>query len=137
MKEMIDAQTEKAIALYGDEATQEFYRRLKENRFCSTRCDACHEIAYPPRGFCPFCHSKNVSWVDLPKRAKLHAFTQQGRSLRFPAPDVIGIVEVEGVGRILTRVDAPFEKLAIGQELEVSFHQVTPDLWVHQYRVAG
>jgi uncharacterized OB-fold protein len=134
MKEIIDAETWKAIGHQGDEATMEFYRRLKEKRLCSTRCDACGETAYPPRSFCPFCHGRKVSWVDLPKRATLYAFTQQHRSLRFPAPDVIGLVEVAGVGHFLSRIDAPCDALAIGQELEVSFFEVTPDLWMHQYR---
>ena len=134
MKEIIDTATWKAIAQHGDEATQEFYRRLKDKRLCSTRCDSCSQIAYPPRSFCPFCHSAKVSWVELPKRARLYAFTHQHRSLRFPAPEPIGLVEVEGVGHFLSRIDAPLEELKIGQELEVSFFEVTPDLWLHQYR---
>ncbi len=134
MKEIIDAETLKAIHRYGDQATAAFYGRLKERRLCSTRCDACGRIAYPPRSFCPFCHASKVTWVDLPRRGRLHAFTQQHRSLRFPAPDVIGLVEVEGVGHFLSRIDAPFESLSIGQEVEVDFFEVTPDLWLHQYR---
>lgn len=134
MKEILDSATLKAIETFGDEATHEFYRRLKNQQMCSTRCDACGEMAYPPRSFCPYCHSQKVTWVELPKRGRLYAFTQQHRSLRFPTPEVIGLVEVEGVGHFLTRIDASFESLTIGQELEVSFYEVTPDFWLHQYR---
>lgn len=134
MREIIDRQQRAAIRHYGDAATEEFYGRLAEKRLCSTRCDDCREIAFPPRAFCPFCHSRRVTWVDLPSGGRLYAFTQQKRSLRFPKPEVLGLVEVEGVGRFLSRIDAPFESLRIGQELTVSFHEVAPGFWVHQYR---
>jgi uncharacterized OB-fold protein len=70
----------------------------------------------------------------MPKKGKLYAFTQQERSLRFGKPDVIGIVELEGIGKILTRINAPFESLKIGMELHLDFidvgglilHQFTP-----------
>lgn len=134
MKELIDAQTREALGIYGDAACDEFYRRLREKRLCSTRCLACREIAFPPRDFCPSCHARRMEWVELPKRAQLYAFTQQQRGLRFLAPDVLGLVEVAGVGHFLSRIDAPFESLSIGQELELSFFELMPDLWVHQYK---
>jgi uncharacterized protein len=134
VKEIIDAASKEALGLYGDAACAEFQKRLKAHRLCSTRCKACREIAFPPRDFCPYCHSRETEWVELPKRAALYAFTQQQRGLRFLAPDVIGLVEVEGVGHFLTRIDANFESLAIGQTLEVGFAEIAEGLWVHQYR---
>ncbi len=134
MKDLIDAQTKDAFALCGDAALEEFQRRLAARRLCSTRCLACREIAFPPRSFCPACGGRDTEWVALPTRAKLHAFTQQQRGLRFLAPDVIGLVEVDGVGHFLSRIDAPFERLAIDQPLEVDFLEIAPGLWVHQYR---
>ncbi|MHB8419913.1 MAG: Zn-ribbon domain-containing OB-fold protein [Myxococcales bacterium] len=134
MKELIDAQTKEALELYGDAAGEEFRRRLASQRLCSTRCASCGRIAFPPRGFCPHCHAHGVEWVELPRRARLYAFTQQQRGLRFLAPDVLGLVEVAGVGHFLSRIDAPFESLSIDQELEVSFTEIAPGLWVHQYR---
>lgn len=136
MKDLIDAKTREALAIYGDAASEEFYRRLREKKLCSTRCQRCGQVAFPPRDFCPSCHAaeSDIEWVELPRRAKLYAFTQQQRALRFLPPDVLGLVEVDGVGHFLSRIDAPFEKLAIGQELEVSFLEIAPDLWVHEYR---
>jgi len=119
---------------YGDRATVEFYKNLKERKFKSTRCKACGEIALPPRTFCPFCFKDEVEWVDLPKRGKLYAFTQQERSLRFGKPDVIGVVELAGAGLLLTRIDAPFESLAIGDQVEVDFIDVSDQQTLHQFR---
>ncbi len=137
MKQMLSAQSWKAIAHYGDAATVEFYRRMKERLFSSTRCESCGEVAFPPRSFCPFCHGRTVTWVDLPRRGKLYAFTQQHKSVRFLTPDVLGLVELAGVGRILSRIDAPMESLAIGDELEVDFLELASGFWVHQFRLAA
>lgn len=136
MKEIIDRVTLEAIRHYGDAATQDFYRRLSERRLSTTRCGQCGEIAFPPRRFCPACHGQAVEWIDLPRRGRLHAFTQQQRSLRFSAPDVVGLVELDGVGRLLSRIDAPFGELTIGQELELDFFEICPGLVVHQFRPA-
>ncbi len=133
MKDLVDAAILKALATYGDAASQEFYRRLAQRRWCSTRCSRCERIAWPPRGFCPFCHGREVAWVDLPARGTLYAFTQQHRAPRFMTPDVLGLVDLPEVGRLLTRIDAPFESLAIGAEVEVDFLEAGPGLWVHQF----
>jgi hypothetical protein len=134
MKELIDQKTREAIRHYGDAATEEFYRRLRERRFMSTRCGACGDTAFPPRSFCPACGHRDVTWVDLPAQGRVYAFTQQQRSIRFSTPDVIGLVELPGVGRILTRIDAPFESLSIGQHVELDFYEVSPEIVLHQFR---
>jgi uncharacterized OB-fold protein len=119
---------------YGDEATVEFYKNLKEREFKSTKCKACGEVALPPRMFCPACFKDEVEWIDLPRKGKLYAFTQQERSLRFGKPDVIGTVELPDIGFLLTRIDAPFDSLSIGQEVELDFIDVSDQQTLHQFR---
>lgn len=134
LKEMIDDAMEVEVAEYGDEAAAEFYRFLKERKFRTTRCAACGEVALPPRMFCPICFETDIAWIDLPRRGTLFAFTQQERSLRFSKPDVIGLVELPGIGRLLTRIDARYEELAIGMEVEVDFLDVSENQTLHQFR---
>jgi uncharacterized OB-fold protein len=90
---------------------------------------------YPPRPFCPRCFGP-VVWVDLPRRAKLYAFTQQERATRFTKPDVIGLVEIEGLGTILSKINAPFEALTIGQDLELDPVVVSDEITVHAWKPA-
>ncbi len=134
MKDLIDRKTWEAVRHYGGAATEEYYRRLKENRLCATRCDACGHVAFPPRDFCPKCWAKAVSWVDLPKTGTLFAFTTQERVLRFAAPEVIGLVEVEGAGRLFAHIDAPFESLRLGMEMELGFVEISAELTVPKFR---
>ena len=134
LKQKIDRAMATEIKEYGDEASEEFYKNLKNHQFKTTRCKSCGNMALPPRMFCPACFSTVVEWVDLPKKGALFAFTQQERSLRFGKPDVIGVVELPEVGLLLTRIDAPFDSLSIGMEVEVDFLDVSEDQTLHHFR---
>ena len=43
MKDIIDAQTTESLRFYGGRATQDFYAKLKQGAFESTRCRACSQ----------------------------------------------------------------------------------------------
>lgn len=134
MKDQIDKYTWKALKHHDDGALREYYQLLRETKTLhTTRCVKCENIAYPPRPFCPSCFHDEVSWVPIGEKATLYAFTTQARALRFVAPDVIGVVEIEGVGRILTKINARLEELKIGQELKFEPFEISEKLVVHSY----
>lgn len=135
--ETIRKYTLKAIEHYGDSATKEFYERLKNKDFSAPKCKECNRFVYPPRPFCPRCYREELVWEKLPTEGILYAFTQQERALRFSKPDVIGIVELNGVGRILTKIDAPFESLKIGIRVHLDFIEIENGLVLHQFRPVG
>jgi len=134
MKEILDAKTLEALRHYGDDAATQFYAHLRDRRFMSTRCSSCELTSFPPRSFCPECHGAELNWVELPRRGTVYAFTQQKRTFRFMAPDVIGLVELADVGKVLTHFDAPYDALQIGQPVELDFLEISDDLVVHQFR---
>lgn len=136
MKEIVDTSSWRAALHYGDSATAEFYQRLALGSFATTRCRSCHQTSFPPRPFCPVCQREEVEWIELPHRAKLYAFTQQRRALRFPTPDVIGLVEIEGLGTILSKINAPFEELHIGLDLVLDPIRVSDELTIHAWKPA-
>jgi uncharacterized OB-fold protein len=132
--ETIKKYTLKSLEHYGDSATKEFYERLKKHDFSAPFCNKCHIYSFPPRIFCPKCYNTNLEWKMLPDEGTLYAFTQQERALRFSKPDVIGIVELQGVGRILTKIAAPFETLRIGMRVKLDFIEIENGLVLHQFR---
>jgi uncharacterized OB-fold protein len=95
-------------------AAREHYRRLGEGRLETTYCDACDQLRFPPRDRCATCGGEMV-WKELPGRGTVYAFTQQERGLRFTAPDVVGVVELQEGVRVFGLLEAPFESLEIGQ----------------------
>ncbi len=117
-----------------DRAAEEFFSRLEKGEFKTTRCRACGETHYPPRVVCPSCLGEEMDWVDLPREGTLIAFTQQRDAMRCRRPDVLGVVEMEGIGNVFTRIDAPLEELRIG--MRVAFDTwISPDgVALHQFR---
>jgi len=99
-------------------AAREFYRRLEEGRLATTHCASCDELRFPPRERCGACGGATV-WRELSGRGVVYAFTQQERGLRFTAPDVLGVIELEEGVRVFGLLEAPFESLAIGQPVEL------------------
>jgi len=135
LKEIIIQTTKKALEFYGDSASKRFYEFLSKREFKSTRCKKCGKVSLPPREFCPFCNSdSDIEWIDLPKTGKLFAFTQQERSLRFGKPDCIGIVELEGIGMLLTKIEAPYDKLKIGMDVALDFVDIGGNIILHQFK---
>ena len=134
MKDVIDEATLDALRHYGDDTCQQYYRHLRDREFKSTRCNDCEDIDYPPRNFCPSCHSSDVGWTDLPREGTIYAFTHNDRSFRFMPPDVVGLVELEGVGKILTHIVGDLGDLAIGQRVALEFHEISDELVVHRFR---
>ncbi len=98
-------------------AAREFYRRLDQGELATTYCASCEELRFPPRERCASC-GEATGWRPLSGRGALHAFTQQERGLRFTAPHVLGVVDLEEGVRVFGLLDAPFESLAIGQPVE-------------------
>jgi uncharacterized OB-fold protein len=93
----------------------EFYRRLGAGELATTRCESCGSTSFPPRSRCPAC-GETQRWVALPREGRLHAFTTQETALRFRAPAVLALVELDGVV-VPGIVEAPYEALHIGQEV--------------------
>ncbi len=95
---------------------REFYRRLAEDgQVATTRCGRCERASFPPRARCPECGAEQT-WVELPARGRLYAFTTQETALRFAAPTVLALVQL-GPATVPGIVRAPYEELRIGQQL--------------------
>jgi uncharacterized OB-fold protein len=77
--------------------------------------------------------SVDVEWIDLAGRGRLVAFSTQERGLRFNAPEVLGLVDLDEGVRMLSRIAAPFDSLHIGQRVVVEFFDVAPDEVLHQF----
>jgi uncharacterized OB-fold protein len=110
-----------------------FFELLASGRLCTTRCNACETLAYPPRTWCHACTSEDLDWVDLSGRGTLVAFSTQETATRFRAPDVIGLVDLDEGVRMLSRIAGTYEELRIGQTVTVAFFEAEPGLTLHQF----
>ena len=97
---------------------REFYRRLEADELSTTFCPGCERFSFPPRERCAECGGP-VTWRELSGRGSVYAFTAQERGLRFTAPHVVGIAELEEGVRVFGVFDEGFGELEIGRELKI------------------
>jgi uncharacterized OB-fold protein len=100
-------------------AAREYYGRLGKGDLSTTWCAGCAAWSFPPRERCSRCGGE-VEWRTLSGRGTVYAFTQQERGLRFTAPEVIGIVELEEGVRVFGLLEEQFDQLAIGMPVDVA-----------------
>jgi uncharacterized OB-fold protein len=115
---------------------REFYTRLERDELSTTFCETCNRFQFPPRRRCTDCGA-TPSWRALCGRGLVYAFTQQERGLRFTAPQVVGIAELEEGVRVFGVFDDEYERLAIGQPIEVRLRRDVPDLTLLEFKVVG
>jgi uncharacterized protein len=92
-------------------------------------CGQCRQRHWPPRVVCPGCLSGQLTWVELPRRGQIHAFTIQetGVPPGFPRPLIFAVVDLDGV-RVFTRlVDADPAAVRRGARVELHPSRVGPD----------
>jgi uncharacterized protein len=120
-----------------------FFDHLKEGRFTTTQCRRDHELHWPPRSVCPKCHQSELDWVELPRRGRIYAHSAvlAGAPLGMEAdvPFVVGLVDLEGAPlRIFGRIEgAPWDRLAIGQEVHVEPYTLPDGRVFYRFRVPG
>jgi uncharacterized OB-fold protein len=97
-------------------------------RYEAGQCVSCGKIFFPPRLICPGCQSREFKTIHLKRQGTLLTYT----IIRVPpspfkdeAPYAMGVVELEGGGRITTQiVDCDFDKLKIGMNVRMEFRKI-------------
>lgn len=115
-------------------AAREYYRRLDADELATTFCPACERFSFPPRERCAQCGGAST-WLPLCGRGSVYAFTAQERGLRFTAPVVVGVAQLEEGVRVFGVFDARLEELAIGQPVEVRLRHDVPGLTLLAFRL--
>jgi len=120
-----------------DPVAERFYAELREHRLTTTRCRACGSLRFPPRAWCPDCLSDDLDWVKLSGRGRLLAFSTQETAIRFRAPDVIGLVDLDEGVRVLSHIVGDYDALRIGDAVAVDFVEAEPGLVLHRFVRTG
>jgi uncharacterized OB-fold protein len=115
-------------------AAREFYRRLAADELATTFCPECERFCFPPRERCAACGGE-MTWRPLRGRGSVYAFTAQERGLRFTAPDVVGIAELEEGVRVFGVFEEGHPALAIGQPVEVRLRRDLPGITLLGFKV--
>src|SRR3977135_196405 len=104
------------------------------------RCDACANVFFPPRPFCPACASRKVSMFKASGKAKLYSYVIHHRPVPgFTPPYAIAVVELDEGPRMMSNiVDCPQtpEALELDMKLEVKFEKLDDAITLPLFRPA-
>ena len=105
--------------------TGPFWRAAAEGRLLLLRCDSCRALVWYPRGFCPDCGGRSLSWEESSGTGSVYSFTVTRRGLgawRDAGPYVLAYVELDEGPRMMTNiVDCDVDTVRIGQRVGVVF----------------
>jgi 3-hydroxy-3-methylglutaryl CoA synthase/uncharacterized OB-fold protein len=104
--------------------------------FMGTRCTACGTYQLPPQIVCVHCRAvdkmERVPFAD--RKARIRTFTVDRLAFTPQPPMVVAILDFEGGGRFQCELtDCEPEKVAIGQEVEMTFRRLFTADGIHNY----
>src|ERR1700680_5035637 len=118
--------------------TQHFWDGTLAGELTLQRCDACANVYFPPRPFCPACASRKVSVFKASGKAKLYSYVIHHRPVPgFTPPYAIAVVELDEGPRMMSNiVDCPQtpEALELDMKLEVAFEKLDDDITLPLFR---
>jgi uncharacterized OB-fold protein len=120
--------------------TQHFWDGTQAGELRLQRCDACANVYFPPRPFCPSCASRKVSVFTATGKGKLYSYVIHHRPVPgFTPPYSIAVVELDEGPRMMTNiVDCPQtpEALELDMKLEVAFEKLDDKITLPLFRPA-
>ena len=121
--------------------TQHFWDGTQAGELRLQRCDACANVYFPPRPFCPACASRKVSIFKASGKAMLYSYVINHRPAApgFTPPYAIAVVELQEGPRMMSNIiDCPQtpEALELDMKLEVAFEKLDDKITLPLFRPA-
>lgn len=106
-------------------SVQRLWRRAREYlSLRALRCRGCGAVIYPPKMACPYCGSRDLEEVSLPRRGRVITYTVINVPIEgFSKPTVIAVADLGGA-KVMAQVVEGAEGLAEGAEVEVVLGKV-------------
>ncbi len=119
-----------------------FWDGAREGKLMLPRCTACNRVHWYPRLLCPFCHSREIEWVEGSGEGYIHTFAVQHRAFGGWAEETpfvtayIDLKEGDRMFTVLRGVD-PLkpEEIKIGSKVKVEFEAANDEVSIAFWRV--
>jgi uncharacterized OB-fold protein len=124
------------------DVSRPFWDAAKEHRLVIQRSRKTGKFVFYPRAVSPFGRGDELEWVEVSGRGRVYSYTiarrPTGPQWAGDVPYVIAIVELdEGVHLTANIVDCDPESVRVDMPVEVTFHDVTPEVTLPQFRPAS
>jgi len=116
-----------------------FWDGCKNRKLLIQQCEDCKKYIFYPKLFCPFCLSRDLSWVESTGRGTIYTFTvvysYQPTGFADDVPYTIAVVKLsEGIRIMSNIVQCPPEEVVCDMEVEVIFDDVTQEITLPKFK---
>jgi uncharacterized OB-fold protein len=115
-----------------DPLTAPFWQALAQHELRAQRCQECGTFRLPAAPLCPACLGDGHEWVPVKASGPLWSYIVYQRALAAPfagdIPYAVGIVELEHGLHLLSRIDAPADRITIGDQMTARYDDVAPGI---------
>ena len=120
--------------------TRHFWEGTRAGELRLQRCNACTQVYFPPRPFCPQCAARDVAVLRASGRATLYSYViHQRPAPGFVPPYSIAVVQLEEGPRMMTNIvdvaQTP-QALQLDMPLEVVFQRMSDEIHLPLFRPA-
>jgi uncharacterized OB-fold protein len=112
-----------------------YWDGARNGKLMIPKCQACEKTFLYPRVLCPFCASRDISWVQASGRGRLYSFEIAhqilNKAFKVKTPVILAMVELEEGPRMLTNLVnvAPDPRaLRCDMPVEVVFEQLSAEI---------
>lgn len=116
-----------------------FWAACRKGILSMQQCAGCGHIRYPINRHCPRCLSTDYAWTPLSGRGTVYAYVVFHKAyhpgFKNDVPYNVALVHLEEGPRMYSNiVGVPLDRVRIGDEVEVVFDKVTPDITIPRFR---
>jgi uncharacterized OB-fold protein len=123
---------------------QPYWDGLKEHKLMLPKCDDCGKPFFYPRIACPFCHSRQISWMQASGKGKLYSFEIAYRSLsaafKVKPPYILAMVELDEGPRLMSNlinIEPDPKVIKCDMPVEVVFEKLTDEITIPLFQPAS
>ena len=113
-----------------DPLTAPFWQGLAQHELRAQQCQECGTFRLPAARLCPACLARGHEWVEIQACGQLWSWVVYRRALAAPfaddVPYAVGVVALEHGLHLLSRIDAPSDRLTIGDRMTARYDDVAP-----------
>jgi|SRR5690554_313239 len=132
------------FSLATDSWTAPFWNAAKEHRLVACQCADCGHFRMPPTPYCPSCRSQAVNWPELSGKGIIYSYSivsypiipQMDDSIPY-VPAIIELPEAGGVRLISNVVCVDVADIAVGQEVEVCWHDHSEEVSIPRFTLTN
>ncbi len=119
-----------------------FWEAAKQHRFTLPRCKACGHVWFPPYLTCPKCISPNIEFIAASGNGKIWGCIEMHQAymskFQDDLPYNVALIKLEeGPFMFSNIIGSSFEEMRPGVAVEVFFEDVTDEIAIPKFRLAG